>query len=92
MQVASDAEKYNEILGEACDSGFKPISETVLRRAACLGHSNTVAAALDAAVRYPVKAMGIDWGGGGISGLSRTKAAIVGITTDGKTDVLLAST
>lgn len=88
IAVGSDFEIFNEILGESCDSGFKPISEADLKKAACLGHKNTVADALRVAPHYARLAMGIDWGGGGISGISRTKAAICGLTANGKTDVI----
>ena len=88
VAVGSDMEIFNEILGEPCDSGFKPISEKDLKAAACLGHPNTLDAALKASKLYPRLAMGIDWGGGGMSGVSRTKAAIVGLTVTGKSDVL----
>ena len=89
IQGGNEAEIYNELMGEPCDSGFKPLTERELRRAACLSHNNNTKEALKAALRYKGRiALGIDWGGGGMSGVSRTKAAIVGLSPTGKTDVL----
>ena len=87
LKHGSQTEVYNELMGEACDSSFKPVSIRELKRAAIL-HSNTLAEALAVKGRYTRLAIGIDWGGGGMSGLSRTKAAIVGMTPTGKTDVI----
>jgi len=84
----SEGEVFNEILGESADTSFKPISINDLKRAAVLGFSgHDVHAAKAFARKYQRLAMGIDWGGGGTDGLSRTKAAIMGFK-DGKTDVL----
>lgn len=91
LEAGNAGEIYNEILGEACDAGFKPITESDLKRAACLSHKNDVnnmSDAYTASRRYDRLAMGIDWGGGGLDGISRTKAAIVGLTSTGKTDVI----
>ena len=83
----SQTEVFNEVMGESCDSSFKPLSITDLKRAAIL-HKNEVKEALAAKSRYVRLVMGIDWGGGGMSGISRTKAAIIGMTPTGKTDVI----
>lgn len=88
LAVGNEFEVFNEILGEPCDSGFKPISESDLRRCANLNHKNTVKDAYSASKRYSMLGMGIDWGGGGMSGMSRTKAAIIGLSTNGKSDIL----
>ena len=89
MRAGNEAEIYNELMGEPCDSGFKPLTQVDMQRAACLSHKNDLAAALKVAKSYPGRlAMGIDWGGGGQSGESRTKAAIVGLSVTGRTDVL----
>lgn len=79
---------YNEILGECADSSFKPVSETDLKRIAVLPWENKFREAMEHRYNYPRLALGIDWGGYGTKLVSRTKAAIVGITATGKTDVL----
>jgi hypothetical protein len=88
LAAGNDFEIFNEILGEACDSSFKPISEQELRAASCLPHKNTVEDALRVRQRYTRVAMGIDWGGGGKTNVSRTKAAIVGLTPTGLSHVI----
>lgn len=67
----------NEILGESEDVGVKLISRDDLIKNATLG-PNTDANLEEKLPEYHILAMGIDWGGGGESGLSRTTAAIVG--------------
>lgn len=85
----SEAEVYNEVLGESADSGFKPISETDIRRACVLGHNgHSISEAFAKRSNYQRLAMGIDWGGGGKSNVSRTKAAIIGLDRQGRTDVI----
>jgi hypothetical protein len=87
----SQASVFNECLGESADSSVKPISEMDLRRAAVLGHNGHSVHEAMAKVRsgnYLHLSMGIDWGGGGRANVSRTKAAIIGFTMDGKTDVI----
>lgn len=83
-----EREIYNEICAEPCDSGFRPLSTAQLQAAACLQHPNTLAGALSVKERYVRFAMGIDWGGGGVSRVSRTKAAIIGVTPLGETHVI----
>lgn len=85
----SEAEVFNEILGESADTSFKPITVNDLKRAAVLGFDgHDIHEAKRRSLSYQRLAMGIDWGGGGTDGLSRTKMAIIGIGRDGKTDVL----
>ena len=88
IKTANQAELWNEVFGEPYDSLFKPITAGDLQRAACLGHPNKLRDALSRRSQYSFLAMGIDWGGGGISGVSRTKASIVGISNTGKLDVI----
>lgn len=83
-----EAEIYNEILGEACESGFKPLTALELQRACNADDKNKLQDALNRRNNYTRVVMGIDWGGGGISRLSRTKAAIVGMTPTGITRVI----
>ena len=86
---ASEAEFYNEICGESYDHGAKLISVTDLRHAAVLGPREDLDAHLAAirAGRYVDWGMGIDWGGGGLSGISKTAFAFAGLRGDGVVEV-----
>jgi hypothetical protein len=86
---ASEAEFYNEICGESYDHGVKLISVTDLRHAAVLGPREDIAAHVRRikSGRYVDWGMGIDWGGGGISGISKTAFAFVGLRSDGVVEV-----
>ena len=81
---------YNEILGESCDVGAKLVTESDLRKASCLPVKMTYNSARKLIRGYGTIALGIDWGGRGVDELSRTKAAILGMRTDGRSDVLYA--
>jgi hypothetical protein len=83
-----DISVYNEVLGETADSSFKPITVEQLQRAACLPTKNVYREAIRLVGNYTAIALGVDWGGYGVDKISRTKAAIVGLTPTGKTDVL----
>lgn len=78
---------YNECLGEAYDMAYKLFSIEDLRKAAVL-NKNTIEEAERVSRRYQVLVLGIDWGGGGDDGVSRTKGAIVGLAEDGVADVI----
>jgi hypothetical protein len=84
----NEPEIYNEILGEACDSGFKPLTALELQKACNSDEKNELRAALIRRNNFTKVVMGIDWGGGGVSRLSRTKAAIIGMTPTGTTKVI----
>lgn len=84
----NETEIYNEILGEACDSGFRVLTQQQLEAACHVGHKNTLQNAYAVRGRYSRLAIGVDWGGGGVSRLSRTKAAVIGMLPTGKTHVI----
>jgi len=81
---ASLAEFYNEICGESYDHGAKLISVTDLRHASVLGPREDLESHLKAirSGRYIDWGMGIDWGGGGINGISKTVFAFAGLRSD----------
>ena len=80
---------YNEVLGEACDTGTKLVSVEDLRKAAILAPNN-LDRRRDPDSQYVCKILGIDWGGGGESGVSFTVFVVAGIRPDGKIDVIYA--
>lgn len=80
------AKFYNEVLGEAYDQAYKLVSIDDLKAAATLG-PNTRAEAARRCTKYQTVVLGVDWGGGGDDGVSRTKGAAVGLTPDGVADV-----
>jgi hypothetical protein len=84
----SKAVFYNEKLGEACDVRANLLTRHDLRRASCLPHENDLRAALKLLPNYTAITLGIDWGGGGESGLSSTKVAVLGRKHDDKLDVI----
>lgn len=83
---------YNEVLGESVDSGQKLVSEPELRAAACLPWKNRPnqpdAEMMGRLGRYRMRALCVDWGGGGEDGVSFTTLALLGFSTDGKIDCL----
>lgn len=83
---------YNEIMGEAVDSGQKLITETELRAAATLDWKNNPddpsPLVFKRLKELPAKVLAIDWGGGGADGVSFTVLALLGITTNKKVEVL----
>ncbi len=78
---------YNEVLGEAMDSGQKLVTETHLRNAATLPWKNNPhqpsAEMMQMLRHYKMRVLGCDWGGGGEDGVSFTVLALLGITTTG---------
>lgn len=82
---------YNEIMGEAYDTGAKLVTESDIRRAACLPWSNTHPPSSESRAdlgKYVLRFLGIDWGGGGDEMVSFTTAAVVGLLPDGRMDVI----
>lgn len=74
------AKFYNEVLGESFDSAFKLVStEDLIKAAVGLGKNDEVNLAFRADQYTPV-ILGVDWGGGGDSGMSRTKIAAMGMS------------
>lgn len=82
---------YNEILGEAYDDASKLISETDLRKACTGVGPNDEAKAMHRASAYPLVVLGVDWGGDGSEGVSRTKVAAVGFNYDGSAEVFFGA-
>jgi len=86
----STAKFLNEVLGEACDIGQKLISLSDVRQASVL-NKNEWRAALDRIGEYSVRAIGVDWGGGGAEGISTTTIVAVGLNMrTGKTECFYA--
>jgi hypothetical protein len=86
---AAEAEFYHECCGESYDHGSKLISVTDLRQAALLPPRSEQTEHLKAIRdgRYKDWGMGVDWGGGGMSGLSKTAFAFAGMRNDGIIEV-----
>ncbi len=79
---------YNEVLGESVDSGQKLISETQLKAAAILPWENRpnepAREMMSRLKHYKMRALGVDWGGGGEEGVSFTALSLLGYAPDGK--------
>ena len=82
---------YNEVLGESYDVGQKLVSLSELKKAASLPWQNNTSdpdpQALAAARQYANLVLAIDWGGGGVDGVSFTAIAVLGWSS-GKIDCL----
>lgn len=83
---------HNEVLGESYDSGSKLVTLTELKAAATLPWNNRpndpdgeMLARLE---HYPMRVLGVDWGGGGKEGVSFTTLALLGWKSGGEIDVL----
>jgi hypothetical protein len=87
--VMSKAQFYNEICGESYDHGQKLISVTDLKKVAVLPPKTDKDIHLKwiAQGRYKYWGVGIDWGGGGVSGISKTAFALAGMRSDGIIEV-----
>jgi hypothetical protein len=72
------AKFLNEVLGESSDEGTKLVSVTDIRKASQLG-PNDFRTAVEHLRQCKVRVLGVDWGGGGESGISFTKLALVGL-------------
>ncbi len=82
---------YNEKLAESYDNADELISKKALVDSSTLTHRNDFNSAMVLAKnrsKYTYISIGVDWGGGGESGLSRTAIAIIGWKGDAKPDVL----
>lgn len=89
----TQAQFYNEVMGESIDAGQKLISETELRAACLLPWENKkepVHEVFDNLHDYRARVLAIDWGGGGEEGISFTVLAVLGFRHDGTIDVLWA--
>jgi len=78
----NESKFLNEVLGESADVGVNLVTVTDIKRASRLG-PNTVDAMIDKFRRCPVRAMGVDWGGGGEEEVSFTSVALVGLNPIG---------
>lgn len=83
----TQARFYNECLGEAFDAAFKLLSVDDLKKAAQGVGPNEDAYAASRGRRYQCVILGVDWGGGGQDGVSRTKVAAAGLTPSGRIEV-----
>lgn len=80
---------YNEVCGESTDSGAKLVTMTDLKNA-CVLWPNREEEAETHLSEYVNRVVAVDWGGGGVDGVSFTVYAVVGIRADGRVDVLFA--
>lgn len=92
----------NEVCGESCDSGSKLVTVSELKAACVLPWVRKAAEAKKHLKRYVRRVLSVDWGGGGgtVRGsagktgeqkrerTSYTTLAVLGMTADGKVDVL----
>jgi hypothetical protein len=84
---------YNEVLGESYDVGQKLVTLSDIKKAAVLPWENDQRvpppAAIEAAKSgYLRRVLAVDWGGGGMSGVSFTVLAVLGFAADGRIDCL----
>jgi hypothetical protein len=83
---------HNEVLGESYDVGAKLVSLTEIQAAACLPWTNNPTDPDPEMLRrlddYPLRVLGVDWGGGGKDGVSYTTLALLGWRADGAIDCL----
>ena len=89
---------YNESLGIPYDDGSQMVTVADLRATASLpwdismrNTQSDVVSTGDICSRWVQSALGVDWGGGGASGLSLTKSAVVGLCVNGDIEVAWGS-
>ncbi len=78
----------NEVCGESYDTGSKLVTVTDLKQAACLPWENRADEAVKNIGEYMYRVCAVDWGGGGEKMTSYTVVVVLGITPDGKIDVI----
>ena len=83
----TQAKFYNEVLGEPFDMAFKLVSIDDLKAAAKGLGPNNLENSKSRSPRYQFRVLGVDWGGGGENGVSRTKVAMCGLASDRKAEV-----
>jgi hypothetical protein len=91
MESWPQSKFYNEKLGESFDSADELISKRALIENSTLDHNNDYEKAVTLSrnkKKYTFVSMGVDWGGGGESGLSRTAIVVLGFKSRGTPDVL----
>jgi hypothetical protein len=89
----TQAQFYNEVMGESVDTGQKLISETDLKAACTLEWENKKEpdpACFRNLQDYKHRILAIDWGGGGEAGISFTVLSVMGFRPDGTIDVIWA--
>jgi len=89
----TQAQFYNEVMGESVDTGQKLISETDLKAACLLDWENKKEpepACFKNLSDYKHRILAIDWGGGGEAGISFTVLSVMGFRPDGTIDVIWA--
>ncbi len=79
---------WNEKLGESFDVRSVLLSRADIKNACVLVHENDLNQAIKRKKGYVQTVMGVDWGGGGISGISLTGISVLGFRHDGLVDVL----
>lgn len=87
----TQAQFYNEVMGESVDTGQKLVSETELKAACLLPWENKKEPdpqCFENLSHYRHRVLAIDWGGGGEEGISFTVLAVLGFRHDGSIDVL----
>ena len=89
----TQAQFYNEVMGESVDTGQKLVSETDLKAACILEWENKKEPApvcFKNLSSYTHRILAIDWGGGGEAGISFTVLSVMGFRPDGTIDVIWA--
>jgi hypothetical protein len=84
---------FNEKLGESCDVRSNLLTKPDLQKASNLKmggklHVNDLDRAVKLVPHYIERTMGVDWGGGGLEGVSYTTIVILGHKPNGDIDVL----
>jgi len=84
------AQYQNEVCGESCDDGARLVTQTELIRACDPHRENKLDEAKKLLSNYTHRIVSVDWGGGGIKRTSFTVVTVMGLTADGRIDVLYA--
>lgn len=88
------AQYQNEVLGESAGEGLQLITREQLQKASDSKRVNDPKQprkAIQHLSRYRMTFLSVDWGGGGESGLSLTVPVVLGLTRDGKIEVVYAT-
>lgn len=78
----------NESCGESYDFGSKLVTESDLKKAACLPWENDSKQAEEVTDDYILRVLGVDWSGMGSKQMSYTALAVLGILPDGGVDCI----
>lgn len=83
---------WNEVMGEAVDTGQKLLTETDMKNACRLPYNNNMPGPdpkiKEALSKYTHRMLAIDWGGGGETEVSFTVLSLLGFKRNGQIDVL----